>query len=51
MGKQTVAEFVESEAVLEKLREIGVDYAQGYFMGRPRPLEEITVSPSDELVS
>ena len=47
MGKQTVAEFVESEAVLEKLREIGVDYAQGYFMGRPRPLEEITVRSSD----
>ncbi len=37
MGKQTIAEFVESEAVLERLREIGVDYAQGYCLGRPGP--------------
>ena len=38
MGKRTVAEFVENEAILEKLQEIGVDYAQGYGIGRPRPL-------------
>ncbi|MDJ0808037.1 MAG: EAL domain-containing protein [Gammaproteobacteria bacterium] len=38
MGKQTIAEFVESDAILEKLREIGVDYAQGYGIGRPQPL-------------
>ena len=42
MGKQTIAEFVENEDILEKLREIGVDYAQGYGIGRPRPIEEIT---------
>ncbi len=30
LGKRTIAEFVENAAVLEKLREIGVDYAQGY---------------------
>ncbi len=41
MGKQTIAEFVESEAILEKLREIGVDYAQGYGIGRPEPLEQL----------
>jgi diguanylate cyclase (GGDEF)-like protein/PAS domain S-box-containing protein len=41
MGKQTIAEFVESEAILDKLREIGVDYAQGYGIKRPRPIEEI----------
>jgi diguanylate cyclase (GGDEF)-like protein/PAS domain S-box-containing protein len=40
MGKKTIAEFVESEAILAKLREIGVDYAQGYHIGRPRPLDE-----------
>jgi EAL domain-containing protein (putative c-di-GMP-specific phosphodiesterase class I) len=39
-GKRTVAECVESEAVAQKLREIGVDFAQGYHMGRPRPIEE-----------
>ena len=39
MGKQTIAEFVENEAILAKLREIGVDYAQGYGIARPRPIE------------
>lgn len=38
MGKKTIAEFVESDAVLVKLREIGVDYAQGYEIGRPGPI-------------
>ena len=41
MGKRTVAEFVENTAILQKLREIGVDYAQGYAVGRPRPLESL----------
>ena len=30
MGKKTIAEYVEDEAVLERLREIGVDFAQGF---------------------
>jgi EAL domain-containing protein (putative c-di-GMP-specific phosphodiesterase class I) len=38
MGKKTVAEFVDSEAVLEALGVIGVDYAQGYAVGKPRPI-------------
>lgn len=38
MGLQTIAEFVEDDLVLEKLREIGVDYAQGYSIHRPEPL-------------
>jgi EAL domain-containing protein (putative c-di-GMP-specific phosphodiesterase class I) len=39
MGKSTVAEFVESDEILEALREIGVDYAQGYAIGKPSPFE------------
>ncbi len=35
LGKKTVAEFVENEAILHILQEIGVDYAQGYHLGRP----------------
>lgn len=35
MNLETIAEFVEDEAILEKLREIGVDYAQGYAIGHP----------------
>jgi EAL domain-containing protein (putative c-di-GMP-specific phosphodiesterase class I) len=42
MGIKTVAEFVESRAVLAELRKIGVDYAQGYCIAEPKPLEEFT---------
>jgi diguanylate cyclase (GGDEF)-like protein/PAS domain S-box-containing protein len=37
LGKETIAEFVESDDILEKLRLFGVDYAQGYGIGRPSP--------------
>jgi diguanylate cyclase (GGDEF)-like protein/PAS domain S-box-containing protein len=37
MGKQTIAEFVDSERVMKALREVGVDYAQGYWVAKPRP--------------
>jgi EAL domain-containing protein (putative c-di-GMP-specific phosphodiesterase class I) len=39
MGKRTVAEFVESEEIIRALAEIGVDYAQGYAVGRPEPFD------------
>jgi len=35
MGKRTIAEFVESSEILAALGEIGVDYAQGYELGKP----------------
>lgn len=41
LGKKTIAEYVECKEVLPLLREIGVDYAQGYYIGKPRPLSEI----------
>lgn len=37
MGLRTTAEFVENEAILARLREVGVDYAQGYWIHRPEP--------------
>lgn len=37
-GMQTIAEFVEDEETLIKLRELGVDFAQGYHIGKPSPL-------------
>lgn len=47
---KTVAEFVDSPAVLARLREIGVDSAQGFLLHRPAPIEELlehgTVSPT-----
>jgi EAL domain-containing protein (putative c-di-GMP-specific phosphodiesterase class I) len=38
-GLKTVGEGVEDEASLNLLRELGVDYAQGFHIGRPAPLE------------
>jgi EAL domain-containing protein (putative c-di-GMP-specific phosphodiesterase class I) len=38
LGLKTVAEFVENEASLERLRAMGVDYAQGYFVAKPEAL-------------
>lgn len=37
MGKRTIAEFVETVEVMEALREIGIDYAQGLAIGAPLP--------------
>ena len=41
MGKQTVAEYVQDQATIEKLAHLGVDYAQGYGIGHPMPLDSI----------
>ncbi len=38
MGMQTIAEFVETEAIWQCIRNIGIDYCQGYFFGPTRPL-------------
>jgi EAL domain-containing protein (putative c-di-GMP-specific phosphodiesterase class I) len=38
LGKQTIAEFVGDAATVELLREYGVDFAQGYFIGEPAPI-------------
>ncbi len=40
MDIQTVAEFVESDDAIQVLRDIGVDYAQGYFIAKPLPVDE-----------
>jgi EAL domain-containing protein (putative c-di-GMP-specific phosphodiesterase class I) len=39
IGVQTIAELVEMQKTLDKLKEIGVDYAQGYGIARPAPLK------------
>lgn len=41
MGLKIIAEYVESEEVLEMLRSIGVDYAQGYHIARPMSFEKL----------
>jgi diguanylate cyclase (GGDEF)-like protein/PAS domain S-box-containing protein len=42
LGKRTIAEFVESEDILARLREIGIDYAQGYVIGKPQPFTGVS---------
>jgi len=41
MGMKTIAEFVENDAIKERLQIMGVDYAQGYGIGKPAPIDEI----------
>lgn len=47
-GLQTIAEGVEDEATLFLLRDVGVDYAQGFHLGRPAPLPAAVRRPRRE---
>lgn len=40
LGRKTIAEYVESASIRERLLELGVDYVQGYGVEKPRPLEQ-----------
>ena len=41
MGKKTIGEFVENSATLEKMQEIGIDYAQGFYLDTPKPIQTL----------
>ncbi len=41
LGAQTIAEFVGSDEVVDRLRDLSVDYGQGYHLGMPRPVAEV----------
>ena len=43
VGIKTIAEFVENDEILRKLEEIGVDYAQGYGISKPAPLDTMVI--------
>lgn len=52
MGMQTVAEFVENQEVYDRVAELGIDYVQGYHIGRPAPdLTALAVSRPRHTVS
>ncbi|MEO1928672.1 MAG: EAL domain-containing protein [Nautiliaceae bacterium] len=40
---KTIAEFVENEEILNKLKEVGVDYFQGYYFCKPLPFDKIAL--------
>ncbi|MFP5505665.1 MAG: EAL domain-containing protein [Gammaproteobacteria bacterium] len=48
MHMKTVAEFVENAEILEVLRDIGIDRAQGYYLGRPVPASELFGALDDD---
>ena len=41
IGLCSIAEFVETDETLDKLREVGVDYVQGFGIARPEPVDKI----------
>ena len=41
MGIHTIAEFVESERIMQTVKKIGVDFVQGYHIGKPAPLKDL----------
>ncbi|MEQ1528839.1 MAG: EAL domain-containing protein [Methylococcales bacterium] len=43
MDKKTIAEFVENQQIFDLLKELHVDYAQGYGISKPVPLNELTL--------
>lgn len=46
MGKKTIAEYVESDAIMQEMRRIGVDYVQGYGVAMPVELDKLFRSGS-----
>ena len=51
MGMRTIAEFVENEQVFERIRNLGVDYVQGYYLGKPRSNLKTITSGADSSIS
>ena len=49
MQLKTVAEFVENDAIKQQLKTIGIDYVQGYGIGRPVPINTILQAPENQL--
>ena len=45
LGTRTIAEFVSDDRTVDLLREMGVDYGQGYHLGRPAPLQALDLEP------
>jgi len=50
LGIETIAEFVDSQEILDKVIEIGIDYSQGFFLGKPEKHLAIN-SSEEELIS
>jgi len=51
MGTRTIAEFVGDEQTFATVAALGVDYAQGFHLGRPAPAESLLGSPATQKTS
>ena len=51
LGRRTIAEFVEDAETLALLAEYGIDFAQGYHVGRPQPLSETALGSAGSAVA
>jgi EAL domain-containing protein (putative c-di-GMP-specific phosphodiesterase class I) len=49
LGKRTIAEFVGSSETVELLRAYGVDFAQGFYVAKPKPLAQVDLSRPAEI--
>jgi len=48
MSIDTVAEFVETKEIADEVRDLGVDYAQGYAFGKPEPLQQVLAALGED---
>jgi len=51
MKIKSIAEFVETNEIREKLASIGIDYVQGFGVGKPKPLPEFTASINGKTIA
>ncbi|MCW8891032.1 MAG: EAL domain-containing protein, partial [Sedimenticola sp.] len=47
LNLKTIAEWVEDEAVMDLLRELGIDYAQGFYVEKPKAAEAMITTVTD----
>jgi EAL domain-containing protein (putative c-di-GMP-specific phosphodiesterase class I) len=48
---RTIAEFVENEQVFDRVRDLGVDYVQGHYLGKPQSVLQTASVVADDNVS
>lgn len=49
LGIRSIAECADSEAIIQEIKQLGIDYAQGYYLGDPVSLDNFTNLKSDNL--
>jgi diguanylate cyclase (GGDEF)-like protein/PAS domain S-box-containing protein len=51
LGKKAVAEYVENQEILDILKSMGIDFVQGFHIGRPIPVEQLALQKSSTINS